>query len=179
MACSHLFTKLQSQPFQDQAARNNSNNSFQYRHHSKTQYLWCRILLELLGVTALLTQPHQLKVILVSHGNYLQHRYVHVGQVDLRYSWRLTWPSRISIIFISSKVIIKRSSCAKFYVDWPSRFRDTIDQSFVSRYGFRGKNEENNRVSWGLWFSNNHKFTIYNLPLAVLVILVKGMHFAW
>ena len=57
----------------------------------------------------------------------------------LRYSWRLTWPSWISIIFMPSKVLIRRSLCAKFYVDGPSRFRDTIDQSFVSRYGFRGK----------------------------------------
>ena len=77
--------------------------------------------------------------------------------------FRLTWPSRISIIFTQSKVIIKRSLCAKFYVDWPSRFRDTIDQSFVSRYGFHGKNEEN-RVSWGLWFSNNF------IPVAILTV---------
>ena len=72
--------------------------------------------------------------------------------------------SRISIIFIPPKVLMKRSLCAKFYVEAPSRFRDTIDQSFVSRYGFRGKNEENNRVSWGLWFSNNF------IPVAILTV---------
>ena len=82
----------------------------------------------------------------------------------LRYSWRLPWPTQISIIFIPPKLVIKRSSCAKFYVDWPSRFRDTIDQSFVSRYGFCGKNEENNRVSWGLWFSNNL------IPVVILTV---------
>ena len=73
--------------------------------------------------------------------------------------------TQISIIFILSKVLIKRSLCAKFYIDGPSRFGNTIGQSFVSRYGFRGKHEENNSVFGGLWFSNNF------IPVAILTVL--------
>ena len=43
-----------------------------------------------------------------------------------------------------------------------------VNQSLLSRYEFHRTNEENNRVSWGLWFSNNF------IPTVILTVFTPS-----
>ena len=46
--------------------------------------------------------------------------------------------------------------------------KNLVDQSLLSRYEFHRTNEENNRVSCGLWFSNNF------IPTVILTVFTPS-----